>query len=333
VQSARSFDPLSPPARDDKAWQVLTEQIGVGGLGLPERVGGLGGLPELVAVAEVLGANLLPVPFFSSTVLAGQILARCGPSAQAVLEAIAAGQTATVAALTGAGTWDAAQTPFRTTENGRLHGTAVAVLDALGARWIVAAAGDTLTLVDTRQPACTVTPLQTLDLARPQCRVTLSGADGVRLTDVASTIVPPALDVARLALAADQLGGAQQCLDRTVAYVRDRHQFGRAIGSFQAVKHALADILVHVEMGRSALDRALETGDDPAGLAEAASVALVWCSGAYRYATAETVQLHGGIGFTWEHDAHLYFRRARADSSLLGSVSYHRERLAELLDW
>jgi alkylation response protein AidB-like acyl-CoA dehydrogenase len=142
-----------------------------------------------------------------------------------------------------------------------------------------------------------------------------------------------ALDVALVVLAAEQVGGAAACLDMAAEYAKIRHQFSRPIGSFQAIKHKLAELLVLVEMGRSAVDRALLAEHDLARLAEAAAVAKVWCSDAYTTVTTETVHIHGGIGFTWEHDAHLYFRRARADEALLGDATVHRERLATLLGW
>ena len=118
-----------------------------------------------------------------------------------------------------------------------------------------------------------------------------------------------------------------------VEYAKIRHQFSRPIGGFQAIKHKLADLLLLVEMGRSAIDRALLVEQNPARLAEAAAVAKIWCSDAFTTVTTENVHIHGGIGFTWEHDAHLYFRRARADEALLGDATVHRERLATLLSW
>jgi alkylation response protein AidB-like acyl-CoA dehydrogenase len=184
-------------------------------------------------------------------------------------------------------------------------------------------------------PGVDAVALDSLDLARPSAMVTFTDAPATRLTagGTADTVVPPALDIAAVALAAEQLGGAEACLELTVGYVKERRQFGRAIGSFQAVKHACADLLVQVETCRSAVVRAVAAEGSPEALAEAASVAQAWCSEAFRTVSAETVQLHGGIGFTWEHAAHLYFRRARADAVLLGGAAYHRERLARLLGW
>ncbi|HEY2832784.1 MAG TPA: acyl-CoA dehydrogenase family protein [Sporichthyaceae bacterium] len=323
--AVRALDPAGA-GWDAKAWTVLTQQVGVGALGLPEAVDGVGGMPEILAVAEELGVHLLPVPFLTSTVMAGQILARCAGS-DAVLTALAAGaETATVATVT------ADRTPFARSGD-RISGVAQAVPDGVGATWLIAAAGDTLALVDLRRPGVRVEPVASLDLSRPAARITLDEVTARILTEDATAAVSGALPMIRLAVAAEQLGGAQACLDRTVAHVKQRRQFGRAIGSFQAVKHTLADMLVQVELARSAVDRAVQAPDDPATLAEAALVARVWCCDAYRFVSAEAVQLHGGIGFTWEHDAHLYFRRARADAAMLGTVAAAREELAALLAW
>lgn len=174
-----------------------------------------------------------------------------------------------------------------------------------------------------------------MDLSRGQAVVTFSGARARALTagGEGADVVSRALDVALVALAAEQLGGAQAALDMTVAHVRDRTQFGRAIGGFQAVKHACADMLLQVEAARSAVVRAVRAAGSPEALAEAAAVAQAWCGEAFVSVAAECVQLHGGMGFTWEHDAHLYFRRAQSDAVLLGGAAHHRERLAGLLGW
>ncbi len=310
---ARALEPGT--AWDPKAWSLLGEQVGIAALGLPDYAGGIGGVPEIAAVAEEIGAQLLPVPFLTSTVMAGQILAGCGPAGEPALETIASGrETAVFASLA-----PAAGHPV--------------VPDAAGARWLVARIGEALELIDLRSAGVTVEAVESLDLCRPAARITIDDVPSRRLGDGAPEMVSAARTVWRVAVAAEQLGGAQACLDRTVAYVKERRQFGRAVGSFQAVKHTLADMLVQVEMARSAVDRAVEAHSDPAALAEAALVAQIWCSDAFRFVSAEAVQLHGGIGFTWEHDAHLYFRRARADAVLLGPVTAAREDLATLLAW
>jgi alkylation response protein AidB-like acyl-CoA dehydrogenase len=181
----------------------------------------------------------------------------------------------------------------------------------------------------------TVRRVPTLDLSRGQAVLTLTGARARPLTagGEGTEVVTRALDTALVALAAEQLGGAQAALDMTVAHVRDRTQFGRALGSFQAVKHTCADMLLQVESARSAVLRAVRAAGSPEALAEAAAVAQSWCGEAFTFVAAECVQLHGGMGFTWEHDAHLYFRRAQSDAVLLGGADHHRERLAGLLGW
>lgn len=331
----RSLD-APGPGWDATAWSVIAEQIGVGALGLPESCGGLGGLAELVVVAEELGAALLPVPFLS-TVFAGQVLVNTG-GADDVLSEIAEGTPAAVAGLNRRGWWSPDDLMFTAADQAgswSLTGNAPAVLGAAGARWLVIPAdtpdGPDVFLVDSATPGAAVVPLETLDLSRGQGSVTLTDVSATRLTTggTAAAAVLPALDIACIVLAAEQLGGAQTSLDQTVEYVKERRQFGREIGSFQAVKHTLADLLVLVESSRSAVTRAVEADD----LVEASAVAQAWCSDAYRTVSAEAVQLHGGIGFTWEHHCHMYFRRARADAQLFGGTALHRERLAAALAW
>jgi len=332
VVTVRGADGHAAEGWDKRAWDVIARQIGVAALGLPEKVGGAGGLPELAVVAEELGAALLPVPFLSSA-LAGQVLSACGDAALPVLQEMADGATAVVSGLLGPGRAGQPRGSVARDEAGRLRGTTEPLVDVVGARWLVLAAADEVCLVDLLQPGVTLEPVATLDLTRPAARVTLAGSTCTIVGEAAPMRTGPVLDAATVVLAAEQLGGAQRCLDTTVGYVSARRQFGRPVGSFQAVKHALADVLVLVEMSRSAVVRAVEAHDDAAALTEAALVARIWCSDAYRTASAEAIQLHGGIGFTWEHDAHLYFRRARADAVMFGGPSDAREALAALLGW
>jgi alkylation response protein AidB-like acyl-CoA dehydrogenase len=330
---------LDGPGYDPQLWEVLGRQVGLAALGLPESVDGVGGLAELTTVCEELGRALLPVPFLTSTVLAGQVLAAVGPAAAEALSRVAGGEVAALGVTGAAGVWDPAAVELRADPAaGTVDGVLPVVPLGAGADLYVVAArsedGVDLFVVDAGSGVAAVA-VDSLDLSRPSAVVTFTDAPAARLTTggSADAVVPPALDVAAVALAAEQLGGAEACLELTVGYIKDRRQFGRPIGSFQAVKHACADLLVQVETCRSAVVRALDAEGSPDALAEAASVAQAWCSEAYRSVTAETVQLHGGIGFTWEHDAHLYFRRARADAVLLGGAAYHRERLAQLLGW
>ncbi|KAB2340393.1 acyl-CoA dehydrogenase family protein [Actinomadura rudentiformis] len=326
---------------DERLWRVLAQEVGLAGLGLPGPYGD-GGLAELAVVCEELGRVLAPVPFLGSTVLAGQVLARCGPLSTTALKALAEGQVHALAVADADGAWrpeNLAVTAQPAGDGWRLTGMSPFVLDGTAAAgFVVAAAGpdgvDVFT-VAAGAPGVTARPTECLDLSRSQAMLLLDDAPAVRVTvgGTGATAVTEGLDLALVALSAEQLGGAQACLDMTVAYARERTQFGRAIGSFQAVKHRCADMLLQVETARSAVLRAVAVQDDPSALAEAAAVAQSWCCEAYAWVAEETVQLHGGIGFTWEHDAHLYFRRAVADAALLGGSAHHRERLARLLGW
>jgi len=326
------------PGFDERAWRLLGKDMGLAGLGIAEQIGGSGGgLAELTTVAEELGRALLPVPFLSSTVLAGQVLARCGSSD--VLTRLVAG---TVVAFVGTdpdGCWRPDAVAVVADDAGRLTGTVAFVLDGGQAEQLLVAAhtadGCDLFVLDADAEGVGRRSLETLDPSRSQAEITFGNVSGHRLTSdgQAAALVSAALDVALVVLAAEQVGGAAACLDAAVEYAKIRHQFSRPIGSFQAIKHKLADLLLLVEMGRSAIDRAIVVKDDPTALAEAAALAKAWCSEAYTGVATENVHINGGTGFTWEHDAHLYFRRAKSDEVLLGGPSVHRERLAQLLAW
>jgi len=331
------------PGYDAQAWRLLGTEMGLAGLGIAEDLGGAGGgLAELAVVAEELGRSLLPVPFFSSTVLAGQVLARCPDTGPDALARLSAGELAAFAGTDSDGCWRPDRLPVEAQADGqgwRLRGQAGFVLDGAAAAHLVVAArtpaGCDLFLVAGDGQGVQRREMATLDPTRAQASVGFDSAVGTALTTdgAGAAAVTAGLDVALVVLAAEQVGGAAACLDLAVEYAKIRQQFSRPIGSFQAIKHKLADLLVLVEMGRSAVDRALLAGHDPARLAEAAAVAKIWCSEAFTTVATENVQIHGGIGFTWEHDAHLYFRRARSDEQLLGDARVHRERLAVLLGW
>jgi alkylation response protein AidB-like acyl-CoA dehydrogenase len=335
--------PVDGTDYDVATWRTLAEDIGLAGLGLPEAVGGVGGLVELLAVSEELGRGVAAVPFLSSTVLAGQVLLRCGSAATEALTRIAAGEIATVAVADAAGrpAVGGVATLDSTQDDGsvRISGHAPFVTDGASAVLLVVPVstpeGVDLVLVDPTTTGVARRPMPVLDFSRPQADVVLESAAGVRLTTggAGAQALREGLDVAALALAAEQLGGTQESFDRTVEYIKVRRQFNREIGSFQAVKHRVADALSLVEQSRSAVERSAWDDVDAEQLAEAAAIASAWCSEAFVAVTAEMVQLHGGIGFTWEHDAHLFFRRARADAVLWGDATYHRERLAQLRGW
>ena len=335
----------SDPGYDERAWRLLGQDMGLAGLGIPEELGGAGaGLAELTLVAEELGRALLPVPFLSSTVLAGQVLSRCaGDGAAAdVVEQLAGGVVVAFAGTDADGTWNPDRLTVTATQadgGWELSGTIPFVLDGAAAAQLVVAArtpdGCDVFVLAGDADGVQRQALEVLDPTRAQASVTFTAAGARPLTSggAGTAAVGAALDVALVVLAAEQVGGAAACLDMAVDYAKIRHQFSRPIGSFQAIKHKLADLLLLVEMGRSAIDRALLAQDDPAALAEAAAVAQIWCSQAYTDAATENVHINGGTGFTWEHDAHLYFRRAQADKVLLGGPTLHRERLAQLLSW
>ena len=319
---------------DADLWKLLAEDIGLAGVGLPDDVGGLGGLAELLAVAEELGATLAPVPFLSSTVLCGQVLAGCGESAAPYLERIAAGEIASPALTDDRGRW-AADHVACTADGATVSGSVrFAPFGASAGFFVVAARTDAGVDVFVVEAAdADVTALPSLDFSRPSATVVLSAAPAARITTggQGAQAVDAGVDIALLAVGADQLGGSQHCFDMTLDYVKVRRQFNREIGSFQAIKHRMADTLMLVEMARSGLERV--TWGQSENLAAEASVVKAWGSDSYQAVTAEAIQLHGGIGFTWEHDAHLYFRRARYDAAFLGDAAFHRERVATLLAW
>jgi alkylation response protein AidB-like acyl-CoA dehydrogenase len=328
----------TPLDYDATLWRGLSNELGVSALLVPERHGGLGlGMVELVAVMEEMGSALLSAPFFSSVCLAQPLLLSLSdhPFCQRVLPELAAGER--LATLAHAGTVEA-----RRSESGFvLSGSLPQVVDGASADWVIVAAAfeglPALFALGRDTPGLTQEPRPTLDATRHQASLMLSEAQVPHAALLASGATAEqslshALSLARIALAAEQVGGAQRCLDMAVEYSGTRQQFGRPIGSFQAIKHICADMMVHVETARSAAYYAAAAAQqgDPA-LPEIAALAKVSCSEAFFFCAAQNIQVHGGIGFTWEHDAHLYFRRARSSMTLLGSPSEHREWLASRL--
>lgn len=323
---------VTDPGLDADLWRVLAEEIGIAGVGLPESAGGLGGLAEILDVAEELGATLAPVPFLSSTVLAGQILAACGDTATPFLERIVAGEIAAPAMTDEAGRVGEIMC---TSDGASVTGSVRFVGYGASAAFHVVAArtGDGIDIFVVEAVHASALPLPSLDFTRPSATVTFDSSAATRLTNggTGAAALERGVDIALLATAADQLGGAQRCFDMTLEYIKFRRQFNREIGSFQAIKHRMADALMLVEMARSGLERATWEHSDQRSVD--AAVVKAWCTDAYNAVVAETIQLHGGVGFTWEHDAHLYFRRARYDAAFLGDATYHRARIAALLEW
>jgi alkylation response protein AidB-like acyl-CoA dehydrogenase len=293
------------------AWTRLCTEIGVSGLGIPEEYGGIdGGLPELHVVLAELGRTLTPCPLLGSTVLAAQAILATGneDAAYRLLPGIAAGTT--VAALI----------PQVSTVDGRLTGEASHVLDALHAGVLIVITETGLVEADPAHPGVSVTRVPTMDATRPLDTVRFDGVTGVPL-GVAD--LDRLRDIACVALAAEQAGAARRCLELTVEYAQSRHQFGRPIGSFQALKHRMADLFVLVETAESAALAATVSENLPL----AAAVAKIHCSEAFQTVAAEMIQLHGGIAITWEHDAHRYFKRAHGSAQLFGHPREHLARL------
>ncbi|MEU6751695.1 acyl-CoA dehydrogenase family protein [Spirillospora sp. NPDC046719] len=317
---------------DPKMWAQMAEQLGLQGLAVPEEHGGAGfGVRELAVVFEEMGRAVVCAPFLA-TITAAEAL-RAGEGGHDLLPGIADGSTiATLAIAEDGGSWDldAVETRF---EGGVLRGTKSFVLDGCLAGLVLVAAKDEdgagLYAVDADAEGMTRTSMPTLDQTRKLARIVFDGTPARRVGG--ADAIRHALDVAAVALAAEQLGGAQRTLDMTVEYAKVRHQFGRPIGSFQAIKHRCADMFVLVESARSAVLNAAAAADEsPEELPRAAALAKAYCSDAFFHTAGEAIQLHGGIGFTWEHDAHLYFKRAQSSRQLFGSPDAHRERLAAL---
>ncbi len=324
---------------DRQVWSRLCTELGLAGLAVPEEYGGSGyGLVEVGVVMEELGRSLACVPFLSTAVLATTALLLAGDEAmrKELLPGMVAGELlCTVAVAEQSGTWDdIATTGVQTAAGWELTGEKLFVLDGCTADLLLVAARDEtggLSLYAVAADVVQVTPMTTLDPTRKQARVVLDSAPA-RLVGPATAPLTELRDRALVAVAAEQVGGAERCLEMAVEHARTRTQFGRPIGSFQAVKHRCADMLVSIAGARSAAYQGLwAAAHSPDELPAAARLAGMWCSEAYVYVAGENVHLHGGMGFTWEHMAHLYVRRARSSQLLLGDPVAHREQLAHHL--
>jgi alkylation response protein AidB-like acyl-CoA dehydrogenase len=325
---------------DPRVWAALGE-LGLHGLTVPERHGGGGATPvEQGAVFEEMGAALYGGPYFATVALASTALqelaaAPDGDAAARELPAVAIGAVSATLAWSGP---DPASSALRARRHGEkwvLSGVAEIVVGGAQADLVLVAAGidvgTALLAVAGDAAGFTRTPLTAMDQTRRLARLEFSDTPA-RLLGTAETALRRAHDLALLYLAAEQLGGAAHMLDLCVDHAGTRVQFGRAIGSFQAVKHRCADMLVDVESARSVVHAGLRTAaTDPAGLAAAAALARSVASDVYRRVATDAIQIHGGIGFTWEHPAHLYLKRAKSSQLLLGSPATHRTRLAGLV--
>jgi alkylation response protein AidB-like acyl-CoA dehydrogenase len=327
-----------------RVWERLASEMALPGLAVPERYGGAGlGSVELAVVMEEMGRVLFCGPFLSTAVLATGVLTTIADESARgeLLPEIAAGRAIVTAATVDDSGRTALESPsVRAVRDGtgwRLDGTASYVLDGHSADVILVTgrAGDGLGIFRVEGSAARLERhlLPTLDLTRKLARLVFSGTPATRISeDNAAAGLERALALATTALAAEETGGAQRCLEMATDYARTRLQFGRPIGSFQAIKHKCADMLVEVEFARSAAYyAAFHAADRDEEALIAAHMAKAYCSEAYFHAAAETIQIHGGMGFTWEHPAHLYFKRAKASAALFGDPIDHRRRLAARL--
>ncbi|MCX5374287.1 acyl-CoA dehydrogenase family protein [Streptomyces sp. NBC_00103] len=318
----------SDAPHDLAAWKALSDGMGLAGLLVPEALGGQGaGHREVAVVLEELGRSVAPVPYLTSAVVATEALLALGD--EELLGRLASGRSIGVLAV-GLHTAPGAAVPAVRVEGGLLQGELSGVADAAVADVLLVPADDGgLYAVDAA--AATVTPQVSLDLTRPLATVTLGGAPGRRLGE-AEPAVRRGLRAGAGLLASEQLGLADWALTETVRYLKERKQFNRPVGGFQAIKHRLAQLWLEVvnlrAVARGAAD-ALASGED---VDIAVAVAQAYAAGVAVHAAEEALQLHAGIGMTWEHPIHLYLKRAKADSIAYGSAGAHRAAVAELVD-
>lgn len=333
----------TPNGHDRDAWARLHE-LGLVGVVVPEGLGGGGGsFVDQGVVLEEMGRSAFCGAYFSTAVLAVQTLLHLDhdPVVAVLLRRICDGQLVTLALGGLAGRWGerAGEVKALPTPTGwRLDGTTTFVPDGAVADAVIVVASSTqgqgLFVVEAGADGVGRTPLPTMDQTRKLARLDLTATPAQLLgtEDGAWRALEPALQVASIALAVEQVGGAQFVLDMAVEYASVRHQFERPIGSFQAVQHKCAAMLVEIEAARSAAYYGLRVASEhTAELPAVASIAKSFCSTAFRHATDEAIQIFGGVGLTWEHPIHIYFKRARSSEIFLGAPAYHRELLAQQL--
>jgi len=331
---------------DPAVWRMLSNDLGLPGIHIPEQYGGAGfGMVELGIVSEEFGRALLCAPYFSTAVLAANAILNAGSETQKaqLLPDLASGaRLATLAITELNGSWDPAAIETVATPDGdgyRLNGTKSYVVDGNLADLLIVAArrpgttgsdGLGLFALDAKSSGVERTALQPMDPTRKIARIDFRGARAELLGKGGADAIARTLNQAAIALANESVGGAQKLLESAVAYSKLRVQFGREIGSFQAIKHKLADMLLDVELAKSAAYYAAQAAavDDPEWPA-LASLTKAGASETYLEAAKATIQIHGGIGFTWDNDTHLWFKRAKSSEVFLGHPSYHRELLMQ----
>ena len=335
----------------EEQWKKMAD-LGWMGLILPETYGGSGlNMVDLVVILEEMGRVVMPGPFYPTVILSGVAIDLGGTTAQKkrYLPEIAAGTLkATLAQVEESGRWDAEGIMLPAKKDGAgfvLSGTKLFVQDAHNANLLIVAArtsgkgqrGVTLFLLDAKQQGVKTTLLKTMDQTRKLCEITFDnvqvGKDAV-LGGVGKgwPLLDRVVDRAKVAMCAEMCGGAQKVLEMSVEYAKVREQFGRPIGSFQAIQHKCANMMVQTESAKSATYYAAwAVANDVPEAHLAACMAKAYCSDAYRFVSAEGIQIHGGIGFTWEHDMHLYFKRAKGSEVTFGDATWNRELVAQLV--
>ena len=329
----------TPHGFDRRVWSIMASQLGLQGVAIPERYGGAGfGWAELAVVFEEFGRALLCAPYFATVALAVPTLLGSDDedAKQRYLPAIASGDLVATVALRANAADEV--TASRTSGGGyELHGRRPHVIDGGTAGLLLVPAlgpeGPGIFAVEGGAPGLARETLPTLDETRKQAEVVFDGCPARLLTPTggAAAILAQVQRLAAVALACEQVGGAQHCLDDAVGYARQRMQFGRPIGSFQAVRHRCADMLLDVESARSVAACAAELAPDGPQFGAAAHMAKACCSEAFVRVAAANIQVHGGIGITWDHSAHLYLKRPKSSQLLFGSPQQHRAALADLV--
>jgi len=314
---------------DAGLWTKMAEQ-GYTGIIFPEEYGGVGlGKVELILLMEEAGRALLPGPFFSTVVQAGSVIDAVSSAEhkKKFLAPICAGDArSTVAVLEANASWDPADVKL-TAANGKLSGDKLFVTDAAVANFIVVVARNGVFVVEAKATGMRITPMSGMDLTRKLYAVHFDNTPAEKIGETGA--LPKAFDIATAALVAEMVGGMQRTLDITVEYAKLRKQFGKPIGMFQAVQHQCADMYLETESSRSSAYYAAWTLEENApDAATAVSIAKVYASDAARTVGNRGIQVHGGMGFTWENDVHLYYRRAKASETAFGDATFHRERIA-----
>lgn len=322
AESEHGFDPV--------VWKQMCQEIGVAGIHISEELGGSGfSAIELGVVMEELGRALVPSPYFSCAVLACTAVSMIDDAAtrDALLTPMIQGEKIGTLALDAHHGSPVSQLTGVDTLNGELK----AVLDAKAADFILVLTGSeekaALKLVEANASGVDIKPLRTMDGTRRLARVTLKDVEAKSIGELDGAAIKRLYDTALVALSNEMVGGAQALLDSSVDYTKMRVQFGRTIGSFQAIKHRLADLYVDVELAKVAAWQAAAALAGEQDVSVNASLAKFTAADTYMQAALETIQFHGGIGFTWENDTHLWYRRAKSSEVFLGTPAFHRERM------